>query len=316
MTLFIHRQNTKLPKAAQGAVVAIGNFDGVHLGHQALFKATADLARQQNRPAAVLTFEPHPREFFQPEQPPFRLTLLAAKARLMASFAIQHVIALPFDAEMAATTAVDFIEQILIGNLDIGHVIVGDDFCFGKSRVGNVAMLQDKMPVTIVPPVTCDDAQVLSSSRIRHLLQMGDMQAAAKFLGHAWEMEAMVMPGEKRGRKLGYPTANQNVNRYLRLPYGVYASEAMIEGENIWRPAVSNFGIRPMFEMAEPLLETHILDYVGDIYGKIMRLRPVKYLRPEQKFGDIEVLKAQMKQDCIAARAVLESRSVQRKNKI
>jgi riboflavin kinase/FMN adenylyltransferase len=296
---------TVLPRAARGSVLAIGNFDGVHPGHQALITRAREVAAARKTRTAAMTFEPHPREFFKPNDPPFRLTLLPMKARLFAALGVDDVFAPPFDAGFAAQSA-DHFMAFLRDRLEPESIVIGADFAFGKGRGGGIDTLRDMFDVNVVKPVTCPDGAVYSSSRIRDLLQGGKLQEAAGLLGRAWEIEAEVVHGDKRGRELGYPTANQQVDRYIRIPYGIYAVRALIEGETQPRIGVANFGIRPMFKIKQPIFETHIFDFMADIYGKTMRVEPVKFLRPEKAFSDLEALVRQMKQDCLDARAVFK----------
>ncbi len=304
--------NTAIPEEALGTVVAIGNFDGVHLGHQALIKKAGEIAHAQNAKLSVLTFEPHPREFFQPQGEPFRLTLLPMKQRLLAELGVAHLFALPFDEALSRLTAEEFIKNILGEGLGAKHVVVGQDFAFGKGRAGNVELLQKAghFGVTALVPVTCAGAEAYSSTRIRSFLKEAKFSEATALLGRDWQVEMPVVHGDKRGRELGYPTANQQVGRYLRLPYGIYAVKVLIEGETNWRGGVANFGIRPMFRIEQPIFETYIFDFTGDLYGKTMRVQPLKYLRGEQAFAGLEALKSQIKQDCHAAVSVLKSQQL------
>ena len=296
-----------IPQAAQNSVVAIGNFDGVHLGHRALLETAVRRAQELSSPAVMLTFEPHPRQFFQPGVQPFRLTFLPVKSRIAQDVGIARVVAFSFDATMAAMTADDFMRDILQQGFRAKEIVVGHDFHFGKNRGGNPSVLAQRFPVITLDPVCAKNTTIISSTQIRSCLAAGKFDEAEQLLGWRWFIEEEVVTGQQRGRTLGYPTANQMYQGYQAIPFGVYATEVQIEDEDIWRPAVSNFGIRPMFETAEPLMETHILDFAQDIYGKSMRLRIHKYLRSEQKFASLGDLTAQMKQDCLAARAVLES---------
>lgn len=288
-----------------GTVVAIGNFDGVHRGHRAVIDAAKDVARRLALPLVVLTFEPHPLEFFKADLPAFRLTLQSEKERLLKSAGADHVAALPFDAAMAGLSAAEFIDRILKQYLQAVHVVVGHDFAFGRGRGGTVDTLGAALGVTTVSPVTCADGAVFSSTRIREHLRAGDMQVAATLLGRPWEMTAPVIHGNKRGRTLGYPTANQRVDRYVQIPYGVYAVEVVLDGETAPRPAVANFGIRPMFESPVPLFETFIFDFEGDLYDRPLTVRPHTRLRGEMKFDSLDGLLAQMQDDCARARAIL-----------
>lgn len=307
----LHNSIDAAAAAMPGAVIAIGNFDGLHLGHQALIGRMLDIAGAAKAPGAVMTFEPHPREFFDPGGAPFRLTLLPMKARLLSQWRAPHLAALPFDASLAALSGEAFINEILVGRLKARHIVVGHDFVFGKNRSGGIVTLQaaaaaGKFGLTVVDPVAGRDGAVYSSTKIRTLLSQGDFDGAEKLLGWRWQMEAPVVHGDKRGRALGYPTANQQAGRYIRLPYGIYAVDVSIE-EGAFRRGVANFGIRPMFRIEQPIFETFIFDFSQDIYGKNMRVRPLRYLRPEAAFDGLEALKNQMKQDCVAARSVVIS---------
>ena len=308
----LHTDSNHFPAAAQGCVLAIGNFDGVHLGHRALIKQAAEIAKSLNAPLGVVTFEPHPRQFFQPAAEPFRLSLLPMKQRLLAELGVDHVFALSFGPALSQLTAQEFIGQILISGLKARHIVVGENFAFGKGRAGTAETLAacDKFKLTVVKPVSSSQGQIYSSSAIRELLKQGQFAAAEKLLGWPWQIEMPVVGGDKRGRELGYPTANQNMPEYVRVPYGIYAVRVFIEGETIWREGVANFGIRPMFKISLPIFETFIFDFSAEIYGKNMRVQPVKHLRPEQSFKDIAALVTQMKEDCIAAKAVLKSTQI------
>ena len=290
--------------------MAIGNFDGVHLGHRALINQARAIAVDVRAPLGIITFEPHPRQFFQPMAEPFRLSLPPMKQRQLETLGVDHVFALPFNRELSQLTAEEFIDQILVKNLRARHIVVGDGFAFGKGRLGTVKTLMaaaDKLKLTVVNPVMSPQGQLYSSSTIRTLLRHGQLTQAEKFLGWPWQIEGPVVNGDKRGRELGYPTANQNVLDYVRIPYGIYAVRVCIEGESIWRDGVANFGIRPMFQIPQPIFETFIFDFNAEIYGKNMRVQPLQHLRAEQTFKDLPALIAQMKEDCIAAKAVLKS---------
>jgi riboflavin kinase/FMN adenylyltransferase len=305
----LHNHQDALPQGARGAVVAIGNFDGVHLGHRALVEKAREIAARESAPAGVLTFEPHPREFFQPEGEPFRLTLAPMKQRLLAGLGVEHLFSLAFDEKLSSLSADEFIQKILAEALGVKHVVTGRDFAFGKGRAGNVESLRKSglFGVTTLDDAACGDGQPYSSTRIRALLKEAEFGEASRLLGWDWQIEMPVVHGDKRGRELGFPTANQQPGRHLQPPYGIYAVQALIEGESAWRGGVANFGIRPMFRVRQPIFETYIFDFSGDIYGKIMRVRPLRLLREEQSFEGLEALKAQMKQDCHDAAAVLKS---------
>ncbi|MBI3440566.1 MAG: bifunctional riboflavin kinase/FAD synthetase [Proteobacteria bacterium] len=308
----LHNNSSRIPAAAEGSVLAIGNFDGVHLGHRALIEKARDLARQNGRPLGVMTFEPHPRQFFQPEAEPFRLTPLSMKQRLLHDLGVNHLFVCEFNQAFSQLDETDFIEQILLRKFKASHVVVGADFAFGHQRAGTVETLAvaaavGKFKLSVVPAVISRDGQVYSSTAIRNLLCQGKFAEAEKCLGWPWQIEAPIVHGDKRGRTLGYPTANQNIPEYVRIPFGIYAVKALIEGEDTWHDAVANFGIRPMFRVSQPIFETFIFDFSSDIYGKKMRVMPIQHLRPERVFDDLPTLIAQMKEDCIAAKAVLKS---------
>lgn len=299
----------EIPAAAQGGVVAIGNFDGVHLGHRGLIAHAKRIAAAQKVPLSVITFEPHPRQFFQPDIEPFRLTPAPVKKRLLTELGVDHVFALDFSRPLASLSAQDFIDGLLVQKLQARHVVVGEGFAFGHKRLGTVETLSacSSFRTHAVAPVASPLGVVYSSTSARAFLRGGKFDVTEEILGWPWHIEMPVVHGDKRGRDLGFPTANQNVADYLRIPYGVYAVKALIEGEAYWRGGVANFGVRPMFEVPQPLFETYIFDFSGEIYGKILRVRPVEHLRPEQKFTSLDALVAQMKDDCLKAKAVLKS---------
>lgn len=301
----------------QGCTLVIGNFDGVHRGHQALIDHARRLSG--DRRVVVLTFEPHPREFFAQSRnqptPPFRLTLAAQKEKLLRVNGADHVVMLDFDSALSQLTAQAFVKAVIVDGLGAAHVCVGDDFAFGVGRGGTVDTLRHEgvihgFGVTALPPVRDHQGQPYASSRVRSALAAGDFAMAQDLLGHAWCVSAPVVKGDQRGRTLGYPTANQNLARLQLPPYGIYAVRARLQGEQLWRDAVANLGIRPMFAVPSPLLETYIFDFDQDIYGKILYVQPVEFIRGEAKFDSLDALMAQMKQDCVAARAVLKSRSL------
>ncbi|MFL6691078.1 MAG: bifunctional riboflavin kinase/FAD synthetase [Alphaproteobacteria bacterium] len=314
----IFRHYDDMPDSCKGAVVAIGNFDGVHLGHQALIARTRKLAREQSAPFGILAFEPHPQEFFRPEAECFRLTPFRTKARLLAEHDVDILYALQFDAAMAAKTAGEFVCDVLVNGLGVRAVIVGADFQFGKGRAGDAALLAEagrrfRFQVEVFDTVTANGAQKISSSDIRAALKQGRPEVAAKLLGHWWTIEARVEQGDGRGRELGFPTANMRLDGYLKPAFGIYAVRTtIVENE---RPlgtygAVASLGTRPMFETDEALIESYLFDFAGDLYGKHLAVELIGYLRPEMKFGSIDALKAEMACDSEAARAALDRAGV------
>ena len=316
MRIFRHYEN--VPGAFQGAVVAVGNFDGVHLGHRALIEEAEHLARERSAPFAILAFEPHPQEFFRPSPQSFRLTPFRVKARLLAELHVDAMFALPFDAHMASKTAQEFVLDVLVRGLGAGCVVVGEDFQFGKGRTGNATLLSymgamEGFGVEIFRPVAIDGAEKISSTQIRHALQQGRPDVAARLLGHYWAVEARVEHGDKRGRSIGVPTANMRLVDCLHPAFGVYAVRASVLDDDkvVSRHlGVASFGIRPMFRTADPLLETWLFDFDGDLYGRHLSVELVAYLRPEMSLADIAALKAQISADAEAARLALDRAGV------
>ena len=308
----LHTNIDDIPEEAQKCVLMIGNFDGVHLGHRALIEKAHNLAAKTQKPLGILTFEPHPLQFFHPETKSFRLTLLPMKKRLLQELGINHLFVINFNKKFSLMDGNEFIENILVQRLKTQHLVVGENFTFGWKRSGTITSLKNaaadkKFKLSIIKPVLSTQKQTCSSTVIRKLLQDGNLHEAEKLLGWTWQIEAPVVSGDKRGHDLGYPTANQNIPEYVHIPYGVYAVRVQIEGDSLWRNGVANFGIRPMFKTPQPIFETFIFDFTRDIYGKMMRVQPVQALRPERSFQDINTLIAQMKEDCITAKAVLKS---------
>lgn len=311
MQIFRHYRD--VPAAYRGAVVAIGNFDGVHLGHRALIAEAKRLAEERGSASAVLAFEPHPQEFFHPDAESFRLTPFRAKAHLIAELGVDALFALSFDADMAAKSAQEFVLNVLVDGLGIGCVVVGADFQFGKGRSGNVTALSymgemEGFGVEIVQPVTAKGGGKISSSRIREALQSGRPDEAANLLGHWWTVEGRVEHGDKRGRTIGVPTANMRLENCLKPAFGVYAVRATVleDDKPVGRyDGVANFGIRPMFETPTPLLETFLFDFAGDLYGRHLSVALIAYLRAEARLSDLDALKAQIAADSAAARKIL-----------
>ena len=314
----IFRHYDDVPDSCKGAVVAIGNFDGVHLGHQALIARTRELARGQSAPLGILAFEPHPQEFFRPQAECFRLTPFRTKARLLADHSVDILYALPFDATMARKSAGEFVCDVLVNGLGVRAVIVGADFQFGKGRGGDVALLADAgrrfgFQVEVFDTVTANGTQKISSSDIRAALKQCRPEVAAKLLGHWWTIEARVEQGDGRGRELGFPTANMRLDGYLKPAFGSYAVRAtIVENENpiAAHCGVASLGIRPMFESPVPLLETYLFGFSGELYGKHFAVELIAYLRPEKKFDSLDALKRQMVDDSEAARAALDRAGV------
>ncbi|MGB4107239.1 MAG: bifunctional riboflavin kinase/FAD synthetase [Alphaproteobacteria bacterium] len=295
-----------LPAAASGAVVAIGNFDGVHKGHQALLAKARAIAKGDNKLAAVLTFEPHPKRLFRPDEPPGRLTPPAVKAWRLEQAGVDILYSLPFDWDFASQSAEDFIKNVLQDGLKAAHIVVGEDFRFGQLRKGEPADIEKAgIPVTGIGGVSDPSGQVYSSSLIRRALRQGEIAEANTMLGWEWEVRGEIVKGDQRGRELGFPTANFALGETIHPAYGVYAARVNLEGEKEWRDAAVNIGIRPMFEIPEAEVESYIFDFNREIYGKTLRVQPVKHLRSEAKFNSIEELKMQMNDDCKQVQKIL-----------
>ena len=303
--VFEHWRDT--PAAWKGGVVALGNFDGVHRGHQALLAKTAELATALGAPLVALTFEPHPRRFFVADTAPFRLTLPPAKLRLLGQHGVQGVLAQRFDPAFAAISAEAFVDEVLLGGLGARHVACGYDFTFGSRRSGNVEKLRrmgDKrgFGVTVLDPVM-REGEIYSSTRIREALRAGMAREATELLGHPWEIEGAVEQGDQRGRTIGFPTANVALGEHLRPRFGVYAVRALVDGQ--WRNAVANLGKRPTVGKLQENFEVHLFDFAGDLYGRILRVQLLDFIRPEMKFAGLDQLKAQIAADGQTARTLL-----------
>jgi riboflavin kinase/FMN adenylyltransferase len=304
-----------VPSGLRGAVTAVGNFDGVHLGHQALIAEARRQAEARRSPLAVLTFEPHPQEYFRPSSECFRLTPLRTKARLLAEQGVDALFALPFDGAMARRTPQQFVEQVLTGGLGVGAVVVGQDFEFGKGRSGNLAALSymgemEGFEVTAFGTVETGGEKI-SSTRIRTLLKEARPQDAARLLGHPFAIEARVEHGDARGRELGFPTANMHLAHVMAPAFGVYAVRvSILDNERVVgrRDGVANFGIRPMYRTEVPLLETHLFDFDGDLYGRYLSVELIHWLRPEAKFSTLNALVDQIGADAAEARRLLAVR--------
>jgi riboflavin kinase/FMN adenylyltransferase len=298
-----------LPATAQGAVIVIGNFDGVHRGHQSLINLARDKAALLQAPVGVLTFEPHPRALFRPDDPVFRLTPEPIKQQRLEELGVDILYSLKFDWDFASLSPQQFMEQVLNTGLKPAHIIVGQDFCFGQLRKGTTQTLIDAgLPVTALEKIVDEDGDDVSSSSIRQELRHGNIAAANELLGWEWIMQGTVVKGDQRGRELGFPTANVPLGDTLHPAYGIYASYVQIveDGpDSPWLPAATNIGIRPMFELQVGQIESYIFDFSRDIYGKTLRVKPVKRLRGEAKFDSLEALIAQIEADCAEARKIL-----------
>jgi len=300
-----------LPEDLRGAAVAIGAFDGVHRGHQAVIVAARQAAERLGAPLAVVSFEPHPRRWFQPEAAPFRLMTTDQMARALVPLGVERLYLLPFDVDMAAMTDEQFAVEVLGSGLGIRHAAVGFDFTYGKGRSGSPEGLRRQgeqlgFTVSVIDRLDDPDGLKLSSSAVREALKAGDMARAATILGRPFAIQGEVVHGEKRGRTIGVPTANVRLGDYMRPAYGVYATRTRLADGRILG-GVANLGIRPMFEIEEPLLEVWLLDFSGDLYGQIIETELVALLRGEMNFDSLDGLKAQIDADAAAARAILSA---------
>ena len=309
------RHWTGLSAADRGAAVVIGNFDGVHKGHSAVIGEARAIARQAGVKLAVLTFEPHPRSFFRPHDPPFRLTQLRLKARYIEELGVDLLLVARFDAALAARSAENFVAEVIGKGLGASHVITGYDFVFGNKRSGNAVLLERLAKAhgyryTAISPVAAESGEVYSSTQIRAYLQSGRPADAARLLGRVWEIEGRVEGGKKLGRTIGFPTANVRLAEYLQPSMGVYAVRAGIDegAETLWREGVANFGNRPTVDGKSVWLEIHLFDFNGDLYGKHLRVAFLEFLRPEMKFAGLDALKAQIAQDSARAKEILRAR--------
>ncbi len=307
----VYADYRQLPQAAKGHAIALGNFDGLHTGHRAVIDAAR--AAAPDTPLGVATFEPPPRAFFRPQDPPFRiLTPEARNRKLLGTGGIETVFELPFNADMAGMTDEDFARTVITGGLGAAHVAVGFDFRFGRGRMGDAHRLASLgralgFGVTIVEEVL-QAGEKASSTAIRQALRAGEPERAAEMLGHPWSVSGTVEPGEKRGRTIGFPTANIHLGDLIHPRHGVYAVRVRIAGERDWRDGVANFGRTPTTGLRDPLLETVIFDFEGDLYGRTLEVALIGFLRPEETFPSLDAMVAQMLRDVENARDVLSAR--------
>lgn len=303
----------RFPDALRGAVVALGNFDGFHQGHQAVAGRAVAHARDDGRPAIIATFDPHPVRHFQPDAPPFRLTTLDQREELFGAAGADAMLVFEFDDELANTSAEAFVEALLLDRFGVGGIVTGADFVFGKRRRGDVVLLAEYARergffTEMVAPVT-DAGDAISSSRIREALAAGDCATATRLLTRPFAIRGVVEHGDKVGRELGFPTANLDLGSYQRPAYGIYAVRARLPANSPFGGRIvdgaANLGIRPSFDPPRELLEPYFFDFEGDLYGQEIEVELIAFIRPEAKFDDLAALKAQMKRDCAEARARL-----------
>ena len=300
-----------MPEALRGAVIALGNFDGFHRGHQAVAGEAIRWAQAQGRPSIIATFDPHPVGFFRPDAPPFRLTTLEQRQELYLAAGATAMLVFHFDAELAGTSAEDFIRAILIDRFGAHGVVTGGDFTFGKGAKGNVDLLRSLgselgLESRVVDAVEAGE-EIVSSSRIRTALREGRPEEAASLLTRPFAIRGIVEHGDKRGRTIGYPTANLTLENYLRPKYGIYAVTGRILATGEVLQGAANIGIRPQFEPPKELLEPFFFDFSGDLYGQEIEIAFHHFLRGEAKFDSLDALMTQMDKDCEQARRLLAS---------
>ena len=293
-----------VPAHLRGGIVALGNFDGFHAGHQAVVARAVERARDEGRPVLVATFDPHPVRYFKPDLPPFRLTTLDQRERLFDQAGASAMLVFRFDSELAGVTADEFVADRLVTRIGAAGVVTGEDFTFGKGRGGNVEVLKrlgtgQGLSVDAVAPV--GDGEPISSSRIREALQAGDCETATRLLTRPFAIEGVVEHGDRRGREVGYPTANLSLGTYLRPRYGIYAVRGRLLGGRVLEGA-ANLGIRPTFQPPKELLEPYFFGFDGDLYGQTIEVELISFIRPEEKFESLEALKARMDADCAEAK--------------
>ncbi len=308
MRIFRHYET--LPEDTRGAVVAIGNFDGVHPGHRAVINEAGLIAHDLGVPWAVLTFETHPRRLFQPDQPPFRLTPFRAKAREIEAMGVDILIVQRFNRAFSMLEAKDFVLETLVKGMNASHIVSGYDFVFGHNRSGHCDLLlamgeKEGFGFTAVNTIEDETGAAYSSTRVRERLIAGDPEGAAAVLGRDFEIEGRVIRGENRGRGIGFPTANLTLGSALRPMTGVYAVRVAFGDKEQWLPGVANLGVRPTFGGDDTVLEVFLFDFDGDLYGKRLRVRLIDHLRPEKKFDGIDDLKAQIALDSAKAKEIL-----------
>lgn len=300
-----------VPRHLRGATVAIGNFDGMHRGHQELLGRALAAAKSRNVPAIVLTFEPHPRILFKPGEPLFRLTPREAKARIARALGFDAMIVIAFDPEFSSLSAGDFVRTVLIESLAVDTVVVGFNFHFGAGRGGSAEFLAEAgarhgFGVTVVDQVDDQAGGRISSGIVRDLLAEGNVERANEILGYRWFVAGTVIGGDRRGRDLGFPTANLQLAPSVRLRHGIYAVTCRRPHGSL-HDGVASFGRRPTFDNGAPLLEIHLFDFAGDLYGETALVTFFGWIRPEEKFLDVPALVARMNQDAAEARAILAS---------
>lgn len=300
----------RITKADHGTVAAVGNFDGVHLGHRAVIQEAGRIARGLQAPLSVLTFEPHPRMLFQTGASPFRLTTSETRAEALGGLEVDRLFEIAFDHDFSQLSAEEFVQHILRDTLGLRHVVCGYDFVFGHRRRGTPEMLEDLgrdvgIGVTRMPAVVEEDGAVYSSTRVRQCIAEGDPRGATDLLGRPWSFSGTVEQGDKRGRTIGFPTCNLRIVDMIQPAHGVYAIQARIEDAPDWLPGVANFGRRPTVNDRGALFEAHLFDLERDLYDRRLTIRVIDFIRPEMRFSGLEALTAQIAADAARAREIL-----------
>ncbi|MBK1699185.1 bifunctional riboflavin kinase/FAD synthetase [Rhodovibrio salinarum] len=310
----VYRHTHDLPDSARGGVVAIGNFDGLHRGHRGVLAEAQARARALGVPCNVMTFEPHPRRLFKPDQPPFRLSALRTRLRLMEALGIDNVFVLQFDWDFAKIPAEDFVTNLLVRDLQAAHVVVGRGFRFGYKRQGDIDLLTrlgetHGFGVSALDAVQDEHGETISSSRVRACLQAGEVREAQRLLGRPWEVEGRVEHGAKRGREIGFPTANVPLGEYLEPMHGIYAVRAGVDNgpDTFWMDGAGYIGTRPSVHGDNVLLEVSLFDVSPDLYNKHLRVQLIAFLRGDHTFDSMQALSLQIAEDCRHARRVLEN---------
>jgi riboflavin kinase/FMN adenylyltransferase len=312
--MHIYEGYDHVPLQLRGAAMAIGNFDGVHRGHQALLERAGERARASTRHgsshlAGAMVFEPHPREFFQPDRPHFRLTTLQQKLKLFERYGLDVAIVIPFDRRLAQFSSAEFIENVLVAGLGVRHVVIGYDFFFGRDRCGSAEHMKRAgaemgFGVSVIAP-QAEGGEVFSSSAIRAEIAQGDVRDAARMLGHWWAVSGKVVGGAQRGTGMGFPTANIHLPRGTTLAYGIYAVFVEFGGKQ-YRGA-AYLGTRPTFDNGVPVLEVFLFDFDGNLYGREIEVLFIDFIRGDRRFDSMEALMEQMDKDCEAARVILDA---------
>lgn len=306
--MFIVTDAKQTPPEGQQAVVALGNFDGLHKGHQVVLGRAQEMAKNMGKPFGVMTFEPHPRSVFCPADPPYRITPPALKRHLLQEMGVDVLFEIPFTREFSQVSAPDFVNGLLLGGTKLSHAVAGHDFVFGHKRGGTIHVLrsllaEQSVGCSEIAPVVDGEKHIWSSTRVRGHIEKGEMKEAAFILGRPFIVEAEVVKGDQQGSKLGFPTANMEMGASIRPRYGVYAVQVSVAGARY--QAVANIGIRPTFAGRKEQLEVHLFDYAGSLYGKTLRVEFVDFIRAECAFSGVEALKNQISKDCVAAKAIL-----------